>query len=62
MDVAKLEITVGTEVVFGLYSEGNMLVKNDPSVLATAREQLTAGVESLSAFLELPPSVGQEVS
>jgi hypothetical protein len=51
MDTAKLEITTdGEEVIFGLYPDGNMLVKNDPDCLTTARERLATGLECLSTY------------
>jgi hypothetical protein len=61
MDSAKLEITANEEVIFGLYPDGNMLVKNDPSCLAIAQERLTAGLECLSTYGEPLPRDGSRV-
>jgi hypothetical protein len=59
MDEAKLEITVGREVVFGLYPDGNVTIKDDLEYLATARERLTAALGSLSDYSEPPRAIGQ---
>ena len=61
MNATQLEITATGEVIFGDYPDGNILVKNDPECLATAREQLTNSIECLDAFVESPPAIGQEV-
>jgi len=59
---AKVEIIANEEVIFGLYPDGNMLVKDDPGSMATARERLAASLEYLSAYGGPLPAIGQEVS
>lgn len=59
MDVTEVEIKVNGEIIFGLYSDNNMLVKDDPDCLAIARALLAEGNETLSAFCESPRATGQ---
>jgi hypothetical protein len=58
MDFKKLEITADEEVIFGVYSDDNVLVKDDPDCLAIAREQLTASLGCLSAYGKPLPATG----
>jgi hypothetical protein len=42
-----VEITLDGEKIFGLYSDGNMLISSDPDLRSVAREQLTASLTAL---------------
>jgi hypothetical protein len=59
MDVTKVEITVNDEIIFGLYPDENILVKDDIACLATARERLTAALQFLGVYSEPSRTVGQ---
>ena len=57
---AKLEITANGETIFGMYADGNVLVKDDPCCLATARERLAESLEYLSTYGEPLPAIGSK--
>jgi exonuclease VII small subunit len=57
-----VEITINQERVFGLYADGTVLVKNEPTLLATARERLSAALSSLDEFAESSLAIGQQIS
>lgn len=58
MDVTKVEISVNDEIIFGLYPDEHILVKDDIDCLATARERLTAALECLGGYCEPPRAIG----
>ena len=57
-----IEVTISQERVFGFYSDGNILVKNEAASLATVRERLSEALASLDEFTESPRAIGQTVS
>jgi hypothetical protein len=57
-----VEITINQDRVFGFYSDGNILVKDEAASLATVRERLSEALASLDKFAESPRAIGQTVS
>jgi hypothetical protein len=49
-----VEVTIGQERVFGLYSNNNILVKDELMLLETARERLGEALSSLKNYTESP--------
>jgi hypothetical protein len=58
----EFEVRSGGEVIFGMYEDGNVLIKANPTLIQTTAERLQDGIQFLNEWAASASSRGCTVS